>query len=90
MKFSVKNAKDDSVMVLVDCDSFMFKIKNPKSQKGLVTQQLQVLKKGEVMEVGLEFRSPDIPTIQSIIIVHQFILGTTFSTSINTSNVNFF
>ncbi|CAR99045.1 Protein CBG25792 [Caenorhabditis briggsae] len=41
MKFSVKNAKDDSVMVLVDCDSFMFKLKNPKSQEGLVTQKLK-------------------------------------------------
>ncbi|CAR99046.1 Protein CBG25793 [Caenorhabditis briggsae] len=56
-----KNAKSKkkNVMVLVDCESFMFKLKNPKSQKGLVTQQLQVLKKGEVMEVGLEFRNPD-------------------------------
>ncbi|ULU08916.1 hypothetical protein L3Y34_019855 [Caenorhabditis briggsae] len=59
MKFSVKNAKDDSVMVLVDCDSFMFKLKNPKSQEGLVTQKPQVLKKGEVVEVELEFRNPD-------------------------------
>ncbi|CAO4367978.1 unnamed protein product [Caenorhabditis nigoni] len=59
MKLCFKNVKDESVMVLVDCESFMFKIKNPKSQKCLVTQQLQELKKGEVIEVGLEFRNPD-------------------------------
>ncbi|CAO4367980.1 unnamed protein product [Caenorhabditis nigoni] len=59
MKFRVKNAKDDSLMVLVDCESFMFKIKNPQSQEGLVTQKLHHLKKGEEMEVELEFRNPE-------------------------------
>ncbi|CAO4367976.1 unnamed protein product [Caenorhabditis nigoni] len=59
MKFRLKNAKDYSVTVLVDCESFMFKLKNPKSQEGLVTQKLQDLKKGEEMEVELEFRNPE-------------------------------
>ncbi|PIC49726.1 hypothetical protein B9Z55_008241 [Caenorhabditis nigoni] len=61
MKFRIKNVmkENGSLTVLVDCESFMFKIKNPTSQECLVTQKLQDLKKGEEMEVELEFRNPE-------------------------------
>ncbi|UMM20814.1 hypothetical protein L5515_015944 [Caenorhabditis briggsae] len=59
MKFRVKNVKDEIVMVLVDCESFMFRIKDPKSRDVLITQKFEYLKKGDEIEVELEFRNPD-------------------------------
>ncbi|CAO4367977.1 unnamed protein product [Caenorhabditis nigoni] len=59
MKFRVKNVKEEIVMVLVDCESFMFKIKDPKSRDVLITQKFEYLKKGGEIEVELEFRNPD-------------------------------
>ncbi|ULU08915.1 hypothetical protein L3Y34_019855 [Caenorhabditis briggsae] len=59
MKFRVKNVKDEIVMVLVDCESFMFRIKDPKFRDVLITQKFEYLKKGDEIEVELEFRNPD-------------------------------